>query len=179
MERVYYLTDRFMGWLAGRDRVLYEKLIKQAEVAKAERYGDSLSFERGIALRFRNEDDSQTFGAILQEATLLWVNQENNFGFPEIPKKATSGEYIFLSDNFLRWLQLNKPEVIKEIESHIEDMGIDKVNFGIKSSPLDTGYYLLFSKNEDRELIGAILHRAVLDALTYIKETRNTINFNV
>lgn len=169
MERVYYLTDSFMSWLAKKDRGLYENMLKQAESAETRRYGNSVSFERGTALKFSDERDSQNFGAVLHKATLLWVNEENNIGFPKIPEKAQSSESIFLSNTFVQWLHENRPEVLEKIESCIKDTKVQKINFGEEDSPIVTGFYLVFLKAEDRELLGDILHRAVLEALSQIK----------
>ncbi|MCS7307413.1 MAG: hypothetical protein NZ526_02550 [Aquificaceae bacterium] len=164
---VHYITDEFIRWIEKSSPENYRKLLDASKKAQLKRYGDETGLQSGTAFHFSSLADYEEFTSIVHQATLKWVNTDNNFGFPQIPESVNRNNNFFITESFYKWLYHNKPELHQEIENHIRENNVEIAHVGGVDTPNTRGFYLSFKTDESREIFNQIIHRATLHWLEW------------
>lgn len=178
---VHYITDEFIRWIEKSSPEYYRKLLDAGKKAQLRRYGDETGLQSGTAFYFVNSTDYEEFTSIIHQATLQWVNADNNLGFPKIPESVNRNNSFFITESFYRWLYQNKQELHQEIENHIKENNAEIANIGGVDTPNTSGFYVSFRTDKSREVFEQIVHKATLYWLEWAgkRYENGTLNITV
>ncbi|RMH81408.1 MAG: hypothetical protein D6674_00255 [Acidobacteria bacterium] len=175
----YYLNDEFVEWLKTYYPDKYSRLTSYYEKATTKRYGDGTGLQSGIKISFLDESLGSEFGNFLHDATLSFVNSENNLGLPSLPDEKYRKDTVFLTESFYRWLLQNDPENASKVTKHIKEKATNIQNINERNLPIIKGLFIFHENPEDKKNFEIVIHNATLNWLDWASKMLSNGSLNI